>query len=310
MGLPEREGYTHMKVSKRSLSAVVVFLLVATSAFAGKKTALSAPVVSCATGGSGATVQLAVTGGATGAPAGFSVHWLLLSEYQQYGWSGRGNSYCEASFSGNANGNYYSLSPGETVKIEIGKPFTIAGASSRCNGTALKCNEQYAFRVFAHANTVQNRSAWSETTFCSTMSCAGTGGGGPGGPGDNEPYAGCTQTAAYYSITGPSVESGLWPVDGLMLGNLFYTDVELEAILNSPSNGMGLTELAIQLIGAKLNVVTGASGGGINAKIAAADSLIGNIDVRTGTISDSLTSSHTAALLAFNQGATGPGSCE
>ena len=293
-----------MRISLRPVSAVLLLLL-ASFAFADGKTPLDAPTISCATGGSGATVNVIVTGGASGAPAGFSIHWILRSEYEEHGWSGAGSSYCEASFSGNANGRYYSLAPGESVKIPIGQPFTIPGASSRCDGVALKCGETYAFRVFAHGNTEQKRSPWSETTFCSTMSCAG---GGDDGGDDEE--TGCTQTVGYFAITGPSTGEDLWPVDGLTLGNVFYTNVELEAILNTPSTGRGIVELSQQLIAAKLNVASGASGGGIEGRILAADALIGNIDVRTGKLPTGKAAPHITALLAFNQGAVGPGSCE
>ncbi len=312
------------------------------------KSVFDAPTISCAATSSGATIGVIVTAGPSGAPAGFSIHWSLRSEEtssdcgddddnggdndddgddddggasdddgddddnggdsdddgddDDNGGGGCGASNCEASFSGNARGHYYALDPGESVTIQIGERFTIPGASSKCNA-ALKCGEQYAFRVFAHATSDRKRSDWSATTYCSTRSCAGGGGGG----------SGCTQTKGFFAITGPSSGETLWPVMGLTLGNVFYTNLQLELILNTPSTGTGLIELAQQLITAKLNVANGASGGDIDAKITAADAAIGSRivpPIGTGSVTSATASVHITALRDFNQGAVGPGSCE
>lgn len=279
-----------------------------TNSKAPDQTMFDAPTISCAATSTGATIGVIVTAGPSGAPAGFSIHWSLRSEATQSdcgddNGGGCGASYCEASFSGNANGHYYALDPGESVTIQIGERFTIPGASSKCN-TALKCGEQYAFRVFAHATSSMKRSAWSATTYCSTMSCAGGGGG---------EVSGCTQTKEFFAITGPSSGEILWPVTGLTLGNVFYTNLQLELILNAPSTGVGLIELAQQLITAKLNVANGANGGDINSKIIAADAVIGSLvipPIGNGSLTSATASAHITALRNFNQGAAGPGSCE
>lgn len=103
-----------------------------------------------------------------------------------------------------------------------------------------------------------------------------------------------------------------WPVAGLTLGNVAYTDLQLQAIFDTPAAGNGLIALAHQLIAAKLNIANGANGSSIAAAIAAADALIGNLvvpPVGGGSLSNASTSALRNALADFNEGTTGPGHC-
>ena len=286
-----------------SFCAVVVLLLAASVLAAPP--VLDTPAISCAAGGSGVSVNIVVTAGASGAPSGFAVQWLLRSEYELHGWSGNGSSFCEASFSSGVKRSPYGLAPGESATIAIGEPFTTAGASSRCDGSALQCGQTYAFRVVATGSKTETASAWSEATFCSTMSCAtALSAARPG-------VSGCTHPATYWAVSGPSSEERRWPVQGgLMLGNRFYTESEIESLMESASTGRGVVELSHQLIAAKLNVANGATDPFIDEKIRDADAAIGNVDVTRSKLAPGQAAPHIEALLAFNQGVTGPGACE
>ncbi len=132
----------------------------------------------------------------------------------------------------------------------------------------------------------------------------GSGGEGGEGGGGGE---GCTFTQGYWK-NHPSA----WPVDQLALGQTTYSKSELLAIFHTPPAGNGLLALAHQLIAAKLNLASGASGGGIDQVIADADALIGALVVPPrgdGSLSADKTSDLTGKLGAFNEGQVGPGHC-
>jgi hypothetical protein len=102
-------------------------------------------------------------------------------------------------------------------------------------------------------------------------------------------------------------------VTSLTVGTVTYTDLELQAIFNTPAQGNGLISLAHQLIAAKLNIANGADGSAVAATIAAADALIsGSVvpPVGAGSLPSSTTSSLTTTLDSYNNGLIGPGHCE
>ncbi|HEU0032639.1 MAG TPA: DUF4215 domain-containing protein [Kofleriaceae bacterium] len=104
----------------------------------------------------------------------------------------------------------------------------------------------------------------------------------------------CTLTQGYWKN-----HEEAWPVTSLTLGTVTYTQAELLAILQTPVKGNGLISLAHQLIAAKLNVAAGAE---VDASIAAADALIGSLDIDGGGyLSPSSTSALVGALTAFNE---------
>jgi hypothetical protein len=267
------------------------------------KTKLDQPVLSCGTS-SGASIEVQVCAGASGAPAGFSLQWLTAEAFAANGgvWLDSDDpGLCKASFSGNASGFFYSLAPGQCVTVNIGDLlFDNPGVSTNCD-VPLACGTEYVFRSFAHATSGLMRSDFTGVLACSTLSCS------------DDP--GCTFTQGYWKTHGP-IPTGNnvneWPVNSLTLGTVPYTDLELQAIFDTPAAGNGLISLAHQLIAAKLNVANGADDSSIAATIAAADALIGGLvvpPVGSGSLSNAATSTLNAALAAYNEGLTGPGHC-
>jgi len=290
---------------------VAVFLMAVPMHAAAKKTAYDTPTISCAPGSTGSSIKVTVTAGPSGAPAGFSVQWMLQSELDANGgfWpldsyvDSNLGSFCKGSFSGKASGYNYAIGAGQSSTVTVGDViYDTPGASSACENIPLACGERYAFRAFAHATNTLNRSPFSNTTTCSTIACTSDGG--------------CTYTQGYWKSHGPiplGNNSNEWPVTSLTLGGTTYSDLELLSILNKSGAGNGLITLAHQLIAAKLNVASGADDSAIAATIAAADALIGARivpPVGSDSLSNSSTSSLIAALTSYNEGATGPGHCD
>jgi hypothetical protein len=293
-------------------------LLVSTpvSAQKGKKTKMDTPTLMCGVS-SASSIEITVCAGATGAPAGFSIQWQTLADFQQYGWPADsscppdinglptcGGSFCKASFSGNANGSSYNLAANACATVQIGDTlFDDPGASSTCPSTPLECGTTYVFRAFAHASSSLQRSEFTANLQCSTISCNDTG--------EN-----CTYTQGYWKTHGPiptGNNTNEWPVAELTLGTVNYTDLELQAIFDTPASGNGLISLAHQLIAAKLNIANGADGSSIAGAIAAADALIGGLvvpPVGAGSLPNSSTSSLNSTLTDFNEGLIGPGHCQ
>src|SRR2546421_4933751 len=69
-----------------ALIAVAVMFLSSTPGSASVKPTMSTPLLSC--GGSGQDyIDINVTGGATtGAPAGFTIQWQTVGDYNPFGW--------------------------------------------------------------------------------------------------------------------------------------------------------------------------------------------------------------------------------
>lgn len=308
-----------MKVRLAINSLAVATIFAASSvAFAAKapKTKMDTPVITCA-GSTQTSININVTAGATGAPAGFTIQWMTASDFAANGgvWPGSDcvpgvdaacpASFCHGSFSGNANLSRYNLAAGESVTVNIGELLFDEGTSSSCD-VPLVCDTAYVFRAFAHATNTLNRSEFTANLTCSTLPCGHT--------------AGCTLTQGFWKTHTPLVcvvdpTSPLcitWPVSSLDLGTVSYDVSQLVSILNTPAAGNGLIVLAHQLIAAKLNIASGADGTAVAADIAAADALIGGLvvpPVGTGSLPSSATSALTASLTNYNEGATGPGHC-
>jgi hypothetical protein len=276
--------------------------------------ALDAPTLSCFSQ-TPSSITIQVTAGNSGAPAGFSVQWMTLADFQAWGnvWPTDENSFCKASFSGVPRCSNYNLAGNASVTVQIGDNlFDDCGASSEnCAGIPLQCDTAYVFRAFAH-NVPQgaNRSPFSNIISCSTAPC----GGGCG--------EGCTFTQGYWKTHGPDAcrtgnNSNEWPAsvqaNGLTLGSTAYTADQLCSILNTPASGNGLLSLAHQLIAAKLNIANGADPSAIQSEINDADALIGALvvpPVGGGFLAPGATSTLVQALTAYNEGVTGPGHCQ
>lgn len=273
---------------------------------AAPKPKMSTPRVACA-GAGDANLFVSVTAGTTGAPAGFSLQWTTEHEFNNlFGgiWPASDTTvgFCKASFSGNAFGSRYNLSPNESTTVEIGDFLFDSGASTTC-AQPLACGATYVFRAFAHADSTRQRSDFTTPNLsCATTPC--------------EPTGGCTLTQGYWKTHGPiptGNNSNMWPVTELALGNVTYTELQLQAILDKPAQGNGLIALAHQLIAAKLNVANGADSTSIAAAIASADAMVGNLvvpPVGGSSLPTSVTSSLTSALDGYNNGLTGPGHCQ
>jgi hypothetical protein len=181
-------------MSRRSLHTVhATFLAASLAATAlAQDNKLGVPVLSCF-GSTNNTIIVQVCGDAvTGAPAGFSVHWLTRAQYDlgpdglpntdDDGSFGSGTQNCGASFSGNANNSNWNLTgaaganPCQKVVIG-GLNDADPGVSFSCNDRLL-CDTEYAFRAFAHAEGGRGgkkRSEFSPTLFCKTAACEPTG---------------------------------------------------------------------------------------------------------------------------------------
>src|SRR5262245_2584214 len=169
-----------------SISGLIFGGIARTSATPTNK--LSTPTLYC-DGSTPKSIDIKFCAGATGAPAGFSIQWQTLADFQQYGWpddsgcpldaSGNptcGASFCKASFSGVPGcAGDYSLDANSCVTVNIADfLFDQCGESSACANKPIKCNTEYEFRAFAH-NVPHglNKSDFSATVTCRTDACGG-----------------------------------------------------------------------------------------------------------------------------------------
>jgi hypothetical protein len=307
--------YSEIPVSWRTIAAVPVLLaLIAVTAIVNPfssyaKLAYDTPTLNCGSS-SQTSINVVVTAGPSGAPAGFTVQWVTAAALAANNGAWPATS-CGASFSGQANGSRYDLGAGESVTVTIGDILSDAGASvdPGC-GIPLVCGTDYAFRVFAHADNSHNASQKSDPIICSTLPCG-------------HDIGGCTLTQGYWKTHNDTVCATnpnsplcvIWPVHDLTLGTVNYNQAQLLAILNqTPAGGNGLVSLAHQLIAAKLNIANGASSTpGVDSAIAAADALIGAKvvpPVGTGSLPPSSTGPLVTVLDQYNNGFTGPGHCD
>jgi hypothetical protein len=268
----------------------------ASSSSGPDKTPFEAPSLGCGIGNTQKSINITITAGLSGAPAGFSLQWMKHADFLATGWPAMEDQLCAAGFSGNANLSRYNLGPGESVTVNVGEFLFDNGASTTCV-EALECGTDYVFRAFAHATSDHKKSAFSSNTVCSTLPC----------------FVACNYTQGYWKTHGPvptGNNSNEWPVASLWLGGVEYTDLQLLAIFNTPAKGNGLVAMAHQLIAAKLNVAK--NGGVATADMVAADAMIGSLvvpPVGAGSLPSSQTGTLTGTLAVYNEGGSGPGHC-
>lgn len=234
------------------------------------------PTITCVASGE-TEITLKITAGPSGAPAGVSLHWTTLDDFNANGWGG---DICALSLSGQPSytGNTttkWELGPNESFEIKIGSiNLNETGLSVHgdgCDGDLL-CGTTYVFRVFAHATSEHKRSAFSTGTQCTTADC---------------PSEDCTLTIGGYGSNGPGAcdvggdGKQWWPqsvinAGGMSLGSNFYTLAQLCTILNPGEGGNCLRQMARQLIAAKFNTIWGANCQSIADAIACADQVIGS----------------------------------
>jgi hypothetical protein len=233
-----------------------------------------------------------VTAGDGGAPTGFTIEWETLADYDASAWDPANPSFCSADFRGQIpDCSTYILGAGQSVTVVIGDDhlFDNGCVTSQCAGHPLVCNTAYVFHVRANGG-----SEFSDTISCATQPCV--------------PPTNCTYTQGYWK-THPNA----WPVSGLTVGAISYTQSQLLQILNQPAQGNGLIILAHQLIAAKLNIAHGADPADAAQAIADADAMIGSLaipPIGSGYLSPSQTSELTDTLTEYNEGTIGPGHCD
>ncbi len=240
--------------------AVAVMFLSSTPGSASGKPTMSTPLLSC--GGSGQDyIDINVTAGSpTGAPAGFTIQWQTVGDYNHFGWPANsscpldsegvptcGESFCTASFSGNASSSNYNLAAGQPVTVRIGDLMLDNGVSTDCPQVRLLCSHNYVFRAFAHANSALQRSAFTENLTCSTLEC----------PVDCDT---AVKGVDFWATNYPDAWPGAVLEGGLTIGCTSYTAEQLETILlTAPGEGDCTTTLLHQVIAANLNILNGAN---------------------------------------------------
>lgn len=290
------------------------FLASALPAFAADRIEKqNAPSLACA-GATSLSIALQVCAGASGAPGGFSIEWTTATAFRagpdgvlgtgdDNSWpDGDGAGICTASFKGQVQFSGGALRPNQCVTVEIGQLLDDSGATPTCSGS-LQCGSNYVFRSWARGTIVHVGAPLSAEIRCGTLSCLPA-------------VSGCTVTAAYWRDHGPlptRANAFEWGVLSLTLGSVEYSNLDLQAILETPADGNGLIALAHQLIAAKLNVANGSDPAAIADTVAEADQLIGSRVVPpggSGYLSLDDTWKLTQLLTGYNEGATGPGHCD
>jgi hypothetical protein len=307
-----------------TLAAAALLLAVPVAMAAPPKTKLDTPTI-VAGEITPSSIDIVVTAGATGAPAGFSLQWMTLDQYVANGnmWYAS-EVVCKASFSGNANGTTFNLASGQSVTVNIGDSlFDQAGASSNCIAPLDPCTT-YVFHAFAHATSKLAKSDFTANLEVATSGCANnfcrTYPNGYGGAS----YGACTMTQGYWKTHGVAPTGNNWnewAFTTMVVGGVEYSAVEIQAILNTSGAGNGLVTLAHQLITAMINRDQGAPSETIDSAIAAANAFIqiytldaGKKIPPAGTAllpkqQNSAAAALITALADFNEGATGPGHC-
>jgi len=247
-----------------------------------------------------AGIELNIVAGPSGAPGGFTIWWMKLSDFMANGgvWWPSGSPFqLECTFTGTptlhtAGGTLTSfvLGPNEVTTIEVGDLFDETGITTN-SSVELEPAETYVFCGFANAGGGLEQSYYSFNLVATTK-----------GP------EGCIFTQGYWK-NHPSA----WPVLTLTLGTaVSYTQAQLLAILTTPAAGNGLIFMAHQLIATKLNIANGGDPGSVLAAVAAADALIGSLvipPIGAGYIDPSIASPYTQIFDDYNNGLIGSGDC-
>jgi hypothetical protein len=283
------------------MSCRVSIAVLLVSAFAGPAfgAALDAPTLTVVTSDR-SSVTLDVTAGGSGAPGGFTIEWMTLSDFERLGgWPAGGPGIESSEFTGIPTLNVtpgvtsYRLGPGEASRVVVGALFDETGTSGP-GDAELPDGTSYVFRARAVA------------------------GGGQDASPDCAPVTGGTQPQGTYDCT---VSAGFWKnhpqswsrVGSLTLGTVSYDRTQLLAILGQRARGNGLVSLAHQLIAAKLNLMLGAlPPDWIARTIPSADALIGSKvvpPVGGDWLAACQTSGMVLGLGLFNTGVLGPGHC-
>lgn len=284
-----------MRLPLRWSSLLLVSSLLASTAHAQAK--LDAPIIRQVDSSRSSLTVEVEAGGLTGAPAGFRVAWMKLSDYNANGgWPTDLSSplLSRAQFFGlptwNVSTGTYQLAPGAKVTIELGDLFDETGLMAN-NVGELGDQQQYVVHVQAVGTATDVASDQSNDVQATTRPASQN----------------CTFTQGYWKN-----HPDAWPVSSLTLGNVTYTETQLLQILNQPAKGNGLITLAHQLIAAKLNIANGADPTPIAATIADADAQIGNLvipPIGNGFLDPDQTDADAQTLDSYNNGNLGVSHC-
>ena len=282
---------------KPSLGRLTSALFALSLLAAGPALALDAPNITVLQSKPG-SVRLMVSAGASGAPAGFTVERMSLSEFDALGgWSTPlSTSRVIGSFEGRptfntvGTGDDYRLTAGEGIEVELGQLFDETGVGSS-SYEELDPATSYVVRIRANNVLGGTPGAFTETM---TVTSAGL-------------AVNCTHTIGWWKNNPDN-----WPVTNLTLGTVNYTAAELLLILQEPAQGNKLLILAHQLIAAKLSIAGGADPTAIAATILAADALIGGLvvpPIGSGNLPANPATAYANTLDDYNNGLIGPGHC-
>jgi len=283
-----------MRFPLRWSSLLLISSFVASSAHAQAK--LDAPIIR-QVDSSRSSLTVEVEAGATGAPMGFRVAWMKLSDFNANGgWPADPSSplLSRAQFYGvptwNMSTGSYQLPAGAKVTIEVGDLFDETGLLAN-NVRELGDQQQYVIHVQAVGTATDLASDQSTDLQATTQPASQN----------------CTFTQGYWKN-----HPDAWPVNSLTLGTVTYTKAQLIQIFNEPAKGNGLVSLAHQLIAAKLNIANGADPTPILATINAADAQIGNLvvpPIGSGFLDPDETDANAQILDDYNNGKLGVNHC-
>jgi hypothetical protein len=244
-------------------------------------------------------VTILITAGPSGAPAGFTCKWMLMSDYVANGsqfYSGPNSVQGEGDFTGEPTLNTFRgfvvdfvLQPNQSIVVEIGDLFDETGVTVAAPTEELIANKTYVLAAHANGDANGSVSPLSNVVPGTTRS------------------ANCTLTQGFWKN-----HEELWPVSGMTLGFVYYTKQQLLDILHEAVRGNGLSSLAHQLIAAKLNLENGADPATIEQTILQAETLIGFRvvpPIGTDELDPDWTSAFTQILDDYNNGIIGPGHC-
>ncbi len=282
-------------LSKSTITLILLCLVISGFSQRALATQLDSPTLTFMEAGH-AKLEMTITAGATGAPAGFTIWWVTEATFVLNGstWpSTLTSAVSEANFTGTPTLNTYAgmpasfqLGSNESINIQMGDLFDETGVVAT-DWNELETNTSYVFCVFANGDggaweqSVNSANLLSTTTF-----------------GDE-----CHFTQGFWKN-----HPADWPLFNLTLGSVNYDQAELLSILNQPAGGNGLLILAHQLIPAKLNLALGAVPAPLGTAVADADALIGALvipPVGGGSVLASTTSATAEILDDFNNGILG-----
>jgi len=290
------------KVDMRAATSLTAIAVLVVFAAPLRAVALDPPTVQPVSADRVSTT-LSIKAGNSGAPGGFIVSFMRADDYRACGgWPEDGSALLgtiDCTFNGvptledTPGVGSYCLEPGQTVEVVIGKLFDETGVVSD-DTEELSDGTDYVFRARAAAVPGVDPSPYSPT--CSH-------GTNPRTPTD------CTVTQGFWKR-----HAANWSrVQSLKLGNVAYTNPQLESILLTPARGNGLIALAHELITARLNELLGAiPPTDVETVMERADVMIGNLiapPVGCGSLRPGLVRSLVRALDAFNTGRRGPARC-